>query len=148
MPQTWTQEDFNELDWCNSEIHAIEFCGTTERAGSIRFDIDYVLEWDKPQPESPCYRVASADLVFLDVRDLRISIDFSKMFDGSSNQPSRPIRIQGIERESWARDDQLFAWQIAFYDMEGSICFESKGFRQTLTSEIVNCHSQIHRGAG
>ena len=148
MSQTWSHDDFNELDWCNSKIHGIAFGCAAEKTGSVSFDIDYVLAWDKPQPDSPNYRVASASLVFRDVSNLQISINCLKMHDGSKNQPSHPIRISSIDRKSCPPDDTMNSWLISFYDMEGDIRFESTGFQQTLTSEIVNCHSKINRIAG
>ena len=121
--QSWTENDFDILDWCQSTIHRFDIVRDDLKANpSLVLDIDYVLSWDKPQPNSPHYRVAAADLSFHNVTDFQISMPESIL--GALH----PIRIDYI-----AKVDET-SWKIAFYDVAGEICFCSQGFTQTLTS--------------
>ena len=125
VTKTWTEDDLTALNWCQSLLHGIQFARESGGANSVVFDVDYVLQWDKPQPDSPNYRVASANLAFREVLGLRISIDLSNKLN------ALPITIDYIERREGN------SWRIGFYNASGAIEFSSPGFQQTLTSCLL-----------
>jgi len=112
--QLWTDADFEQMDWHDCSIYKIRL---TE---DLELDIDYILQWNKPDLESLPFTfwVAPATLVFKSVQEL--TFDFDIGFENA-------FGIEGIEKEAANR------WTII--TRKGDIQFNSKGYEQYIRQE-------------
>jgi len=112
--QVWTDADFEQMGWHDSNIYKIRL---TE---DLELDIDYILQWNKPDLEGLPFTfwVAPATLVFKSVQDL--IFDFDIGFENT-------FEIEDIEKEDGNR------WTII--TQQGDIQFKSKGYEQYIRQE-------------
>lgn len=110
----WTDADFEQMGWHDSNIYKIRL---TE---DLELDIDYILKWNKPDLEGLPFTfwIAPATLVFNSVQGL--TFDFDIGFEDS-------FEIQDIEKEDGNR------WTII--TQQGDIQFNSKGYEQYIRQE-------------
>ncbi|MCH2379143.1 MAG: hypothetical protein MK236_06955, partial [Pedosphaera sp.] len=67
----WSTDDFDEMYWHDSTIHALGFTSKTD----LSFDIDYICHAEENGPQEPfSLWVAPATLTFHNVDDLQIAI--------------------------------------------------------------------------
>jgi hypothetical protein len=73
----WTDDDFDQMGWHDSTVHAIEFEPANDHAGSIHLDIDYIFEWVHPSEPGGAFTfwVAPATLVFPMAWDVIVRIE-------------------------------------------------------------------------
>jgi hypothetical protein len=121
---TWTETDFSRMGWHDCHIHAIAF---VPDQFEFVLDIDYIFQWVNPQPGEACFKfwVAPATLVFENV----CNIVFDLKTDGGvevesliREAPQRPHNAEHIGRE--------LEWRWIFECQEGSISFQSVGYKQ------------------
>jgi hypothetical protein len=145
----WTVEDFDRLSWHDNQVYAWRIRSADPDAGDWRsdliLDIDHIVEWVCGADRRPKFRVAPADLVFHDVTDLKIAIDWG----GSGFQTGLSyVSIAGIERSAIADqkvclDRPYYRWRIALnWPRGGEISFGASGFTQTLRADPVLCDEQ------
>jgi len=139
-----TEADFERLSWHDCTIWAIEFrAGDPDRGdwtSEIALDIDFLVEWICGAEGNARFRVAPATLVFHEVTDPRIAIDWGST--GFQNA-LHPVSIHVIERERVQNqkvclDRPYYAWRILINWPEGgAISFGAVGFTQTLRAEAI-----------
>lgn len=102
------------------------------------FDIDHIVEWIRGTDGRFSFRVAPATLVFHDVTDLSIAIDYG---GGDYPQTLNELSIASIAREpirhaGAAVDLPYYRWTIALnLTTDGEIAFGASGYTQTLRAE-------------
>jgi hypothetical protein len=117
--------------------------GTAE----VEFDIDYIMEWIRPEDREFRFRVAPATLTFHNVIELRMVIDFAAPGAGMT-----PMSIDGIRRELLRTlpGQDFFRWTIPINWPDGEITFKSSGFTQVLRGDPIEQDVQglrvEHRG--
>ena len=95
---TWTENDFDRLSWHDHCVHALALREGEDGTGALVLDLDFIVEWLKPNPTSPNptrfrYLIAPATLTFRRVSDLKLSVDYASCGMG-------PFSIDGIERQA------------------------------------------------
>jgi len=138
-----TTDRFEDLNWHDNAIHAFRITeGDDGCSGQLTLDIDYILEWISPTDQDGRFSfvVSPADLVFLQVTDLVISIDYA-----SCSASLQPMTIGEIRREvvTYPNGYSSFSWNIELNWPEDSfISFHSPGMSQVLKGESVRSTSQ------
>jgi hypothetical protein len=128
--------------WHDNLIRGLAFAVGDPEAGDWRcdlvLDIEHIVEWLCDQAGGARFRVAPATLVFHDVSDLAIALDFA---DGSHPQTLNELSIAAVSCEPlldhpMARAGPYFRWRIALnLPPHGEIAFGASGFTQTLRDE-------------
>ncbi|GHO48403.1 hypothetical protein KSX_65660 [Ktedonospora formicarum] len=117
----WTQDDFEDMGWHDSTIHAMAFLLNEWDLG---FDIDYLLQWIPPTPPeiSFSFWVAPATLVFHDVSEVKC--DFSWPC-------ATHLTLQGIDRSDERQTPSgLSEWLWTLDGNEGTMHFFATGYTQ------------------
>ena len=124
--KSWTTEDFDEMSWHDNYVHALRIVEGQHGHGSLELDLDYILEWRRDESKGFQFLIARAELVFEDVFNLSISINFA-----SATAAIGPFSIDGVRRESEKRERYTASvWTIPVNFPHGEIKFESSGFTQ------------------
>ena len=129
----YTEADFESMEWHDCHIHAMAFELLPNNPGRLLLDIDYLVEWQLPDPASRqlAFMISPATLVFDQAWDLVTNIDMS----GWAFQ----LPILEVERDG--PDERGFStWKLAGDTFELSI--SSRGFTQYLRREPVFCDGQ------
>lgn len=138
-----TTDQFDGLSWHDNAIHAFRIAeGDDGCSGQLTLDIDHILEWVAPTDRNKNFSfvVSPADLIFLQVTNLVISIDYV-----SSSAALQPMTISEIHREIVTHPNGYseFAWNIELNWPAGSfISFCSPRMSQVLKGECVRSTSQ------
>jgi hypothetical protein len=129
----YTEADFESMGWHDCHIHAIAVETLPNNPGRLLLDIDYLVEWLRPDPASSglAFMVSPATLVFDQAWDLVTNIDMS----GWAFQ----LPILEVERDG-PDERGLSTWRLAGDQFELSI--SSRGFTQYLRREPVFCDGQ------
>jgi hypothetical protein len=141
--EVMTSDRFEDLSWHDNAIHAFRITeGDDGCSGNLILDIDYILEWIPPSAQAGNFSfvVSPADLVFLQVTYLVISIDYA-----SSSSALQPMTIDEISREvvTYPNGYSEFAWKIELNWPEKSfISFRSPRMSQALRGASVRSTSQ------
>lgn len=116
----WTDADFDDMGWHDSRLYSLSF---PDENFEFSLDIDYIFQWVQPTSISFQFWVSPCTLVFENVIDLKIDIDFSN---------SITISIIGIERSSdrMSPNGKAVMWKYAIETDKGILTFLSTGFRQ------------------
>jgi hypothetical protein len=102
------------------------------------FDIDYIVEWICGTDGGVTFRIAPATLVFHDVTDLSIAVDYG---GGGYPQTLNELSIASITREPIRREGAAgplpyYRWTMALnLPTDGEIAFGASGYTQTLRAE-------------
>ncbi|MGZ5475770.1 MAG: hypothetical protein ACXW29_04920 [Thermoanaerobaculia bacterium] len=134
----WTDADFEELSWHDNFIHSIHLDAHAFES-RLRLEIDHIIQWVSPAPDSYAFWVAPASLVFENVTDLKIDIEF----DQSGYQVViHQVSIHGITRapvpvQKICFDRPYYIWTIETNWPAGEITFGASGFVQTLHAQPV-----------
>lgn len=136
-------DDFDGYLWHDNAIHGLRIVeGADGCSGELVLDIDFIVEWLPPQGEDKVFRfrIAPADLVFHEVTDLVVSIDYA-----SSTAALTPMAIHEIQRQFVTHPTgySFFAWKIEInWPRNGFIAFRSSGYTQLLRAEPVIANTQ------
>lgn len=129
----WTQDDFDSMSWHDNHVHGLRIAAGAHGAGEVELDIDYILEWLKPADGSYRFRIAPAKLRFLDVTNLRITVDYAVV-----SAAIGPFSLSGIERTYQQRKRYVaVCWKLLANFPPGEITLEAPGFEQTLVGPDV-----------
>lgn len=113
----WTHKDYDNMGWHDSHIYKIRL---TE---DLELDIDYILQWNKPDIEGLPFTfwVAPATLVFKRIKNLTLEFDiaFEQAFE-----------IDDIER---TKDENKNQWAII--TQNGDIQFTCDGYEQFIRQD-------------
>lgn len=135
----WTHIDFDELSWHDNAIHGIHII-SEQFDGKLMLDIDYITQWLCGTDKQVRFLIAPATLLFEDVTDLAIHVNYG---DGDHRLSIRIMSIHEIRRERIQNqkiclDRPYYHWAIEINDPPGGqICFGSTGFTQTLRSQPI-----------
>lgn len=138
-----TTDQFEDLCWHDNAIHAFRIAeGDDGCSGQLTLDIDHILEWISPTDQDGrfSFLVSPADLIFLQVTDLVISIDYASCFASL-----QPMTVDEIRREviTYPNGYSSFSWKIELNGPEnGFISFHSPGMSQVLKSKTVRSSAQ------
>jgi len=134
---------FEDLGWHDNAIHALRIAeGDDGCSGQLTLDIDYILEWISPlgQDRRFSFVVSPADLIFVQVTDLVISINYA-----SCSAALQPMTIDVIRREviNYPNGYSSFSWKIELNGPANSfISFHSPSMSQVLKGESVRSTAQ------
>ena len=144
MQQQVSDADFARLSWHDDTVYGLRFAVGDIHRGDWRselvLDLDHIVEWLCGSDRSVRFRVAPATLVFHDMTDLRIALDWGE--SGHRTALSEP-QIDAITRAPVAGqkiclDRPYYRWRIAFnWPHGGEVAFGASGFTQTLRAEPV-----------
>lgn len=128
----WTHEQFSEMSWHDNHVHAFRIVEGPHGAGKLILDLDYILEWIC-ESNGYKFKIIPVDLTFLDVSELRLSLDYA-----TPTAALGPFSIHSIERVSEPRTHYVAElWKIAINWPKGEIMFEAKGYEQHATGPVV-----------
>ena len=139
-----TDADFDRLSWHDNVIHGFRISLPEPELGDWRsdliLDIDYIVEWLCGDPQDVRFRVAPADLVFHDVGDLKIGLEYpSGMLSEISintihRMPAKPAHDRG---------PPSYDWRIEVHaPPRAALSFRASGFTQTLRGEPLTLPQQ------
>ena len=113
----WTETDFQNMGWHDSHIYK------TRLNVDLEFDIDYILQWNKPEVEGLPFSfwLAPSTLVFREIKNLQYEIDTAF---------NEAIEIEGIELTNVENEKH---WTIVTH--QGNLEFISEGFTQYIRQE-------------
>ena len=113
----WTDKDFENMGWHDSYIYKVRL---TE---DLELDIDYILQWNKPDLEGLPFTfwVAPATLVFKRIKNL--TLEFDTVFEDG-------FEIEDIERPTIENKNQ---WTII--TRQGDLQFTCDGFEQFIRQD-------------
>lgn len=128
-------DGFEHLSWHDCSLHGIALRIGDPAAGDwtaeLVLDLDYITDSVRG-PGGTQFMLAPATLVFHDVRDAKISIDWG-------NTMLHPVAIDGIEREL-DEGGQYYLWRIKLnWPTGGEITFGATRFTQTIRGKPVVC---------
>ncbi|HUS52560.1 MAG TPA: hypothetical protein VMY41_00945 [Thermohalobaculum sp.] len=135
----------NAPSWHDNLIYGIHLQSADPDRGIWRsnlvLDIDHIVEWICGEDRQVSFLVAPATLVFHDVTDLRIDVDFGADGSGGQRININELSIAQIVRDPVERLAAVgapphYAWRIELNLPQGSkIGFGASGYTQTLRSE-------------
>jgi hypothetical protein len=141
----WTDADFDHLSWHDNFIHSIHF-DAHDFQSELRLEIDHIVQWVKPTPDSFAFWIAPASLVFDNVTDLKIDIEFVK---SGYQAVIHQVSIHVIERvpvplQKICRDRAYYVWTIETNWPAGEISFGASSFIQTTHAQpVLTEHQQL-----
>jgi hypothetical protein len=130
----WTDADYHNLGWHDNRVHSFVIHASECHYGCLELDIDYILEWLRTDGPEFNYKVAPATLIFVEVVDLKVSLDYETL-----TAEVVPFSIDTIARESFTfpNGKPSFRWSIEIAWPQGTISFISTGFTMTLRSTPI-----------
>ena len=136
----WTDRQFDEMSWHDNHVHALRIVEGAYGAGELVLDLDYIVEW-LCDAGGCSFRIVPAALRFLEVTNLRLSLDYA-----SASAAMGPFSIRAIERRDEPRERYVAqVWKIAINWPKGEIEFEAQGFVQRATGAPVVSTAQCLR---
>lgn len=137
MHRVWKTADFEAMSWHDNNVHALRIEAGGWGAGTLTLDIDYIEEWLKVDGQVR-FKLVPAKLSFMDMRDLRLSLDYKSVSAGIC-----PFSIHAIERRYEKRERYTtHLWTIRINWPKGEMSFEASGFEQTAIGDPVVCEGQ------
>jgi hypothetical protein len=136
-------DNFSSFSWHDNAIHSIRIVeGTDGCSGDLILDIDFIVEWLPPEEGDNAFRfrIAPADLVFHDVTELVISVDYA-----SSTAALQPMSIHEIHRKvvTYPNGHSSFAWKVEInWPRNSFISFRSDGFTQLSRTQPIKSGAQ------
>ncbi|MBS1665194.1 MAG: hypothetical protein JST68_29380 [Bacteroidetes bacterium] len=131
----WNDSDFNAMSWHDCKIYAIAF---DSEKFELAFDIDYIIEWIKPNSKNAGYKfsIVPSTLVFGNVHSIEIGSDTIDLIILSVNR-------EGLGKP--ANGDLInvsleYKWTIE--TTSGEISFTSIGYQQFARMEPVLVSTQ------
>lgn len=146
---TYTEADFDQISWHDCHVYGIQLRtgdpASNDWTSDLVFDIDFIVDWICKVGGGAQFRVAPAALVFHEVSDLRIAVDW-----GASDYRAvlHPASMNAIEREPVVErkvplDRPYHRWRMSFnWPQGGEITFGAAGFTQMLRAEPVLSDTQ------
>ena len=140
-------DGFDHLSWHDCSLHGIALRIGDPAAGDwtaeLVLDLDYITESVRG-PGGTQFMLAPATLVFHEVRDAKINIDWG-------NQMLHPVAIDGIEREP-DESGQYYLWRVKLnWPTNGEITFGATRFTHWMSSlaakKACRCLDATTRGS-
>lgn len=136
MKNIWTEEDFEEMGWHDSYLHAISF---PSEDLELSLDIDYLFQWILDEKSSLySFWVSPCTLTFASTLNLEVSLDFKN---------STGIYINDICRTNprVSANGNVTLWNFEIVTDKGVVKFESSGYRQIVKKQPIFSQSQVLR---
>ena len=144
MAHNLTEKDFETTSWHDNIVYGLRFdVGDSFRndwRSDLVLDIDHIVEWICGTAGGAQFRVAPASLIFHDVTDLKLAVDFG---DSGHRTAMNELSIDAITREriedqKICLDRPYYRWRIAFnLPRGGEIGFGASGFSMELRADPV-----------
>ncbi|NHQ86130.1 hypothetical protein HA050_08365 [Iodobacter sp. HSC-16F04] len=131
--------DFENIQWHDNAIHGFRIL-EGESGAELVLDIDFITEWLPPTKGAFGFKVSPSDLVFHDVSDLVVSINYA-----AASAAVQPMTIHEIHREvvTYPNGYSSFAWRIELnWPPNSFLTFCSCGFTQYQRMEPVTTDAQ------
>ena len=129
----WTEKDFETMGWHDCRIYSISL---PNEKYELIFNIDYIFSWEKFSEVDSKYLVSPCKLVFFNVFNLKLSVDFENSLKTFITDLTR-------ENKRLSPNGKLIIWDyIIELDNGGLITFSSTGFKQIVKSEPVLIETQ------
>ncbi|MBB1519902.1 hypothetical protein [Aquipseudomonas guryensis] len=145
----FSTEDFGKIQWHDNAIHAFRIL-EGDVCGELIFDIDFIAEWLPPTNEKYNFKVAPSNLIFHEVSDLVISINYAE-----ASAAVQPMAIHEIQQEpiTYPNGYSTFRWKINLnWPPNSFFSFCSPGFNQSQRMEPIITEAQYlspsERGVG
>lgn len=137
--ETWTELEFNEMSWHDNHVHGMSLSEGEHGSGTVTFDIDYIVEWIKQESGDIGFRIAPASLIFHEVTNLEIHVDYSKL-----SAALVPFSLDSITRTEEKRARYTATvWKLKLNWPEGFISFEASGYLQVLRMDPIVTTQQL-----
>jgi len=125
----WSEEDFSEMNWSGSRVHALGTALRRAESGVIRdllFDIDYVFHAGMPLvPARRAYWVAPATLVFEHASEVELYLrSYEGDFTLGGIGRCRSISVSNGDRESG------WLWLVSGQGYHSNARFHALGYKQ------------------
>ena len=130
----WTEKDFEQMGWHDATVHA--FAYEPDRAEFV-LDLDYILEWVRPDATHFTFWSAPATLVFKDVAELAIELSPFPGFELSDINRDDP---QSADAPDQLLESLHWRWTLGFFD--GRITFRAAGYTQYIRRTPIANTSQ------
>jgi hypothetical protein len=144
---SWTEKQFDELSWHDNHVHSLEISAGYQGVGTLLLRLGYIVERMPPAllDGASSLRIAPATLVFHDVSDLKVDLDYAK-----ADAALAPFSIGDITRQTHEQASGVpwWRWKIAIDQPKGAISFLARGFTQTLTGAPITSREQTLAGRG
>ena len=135
---TWSTAQFDEMSWHDNHVHALRVVQGEYGPGKLVLDLDYILEWVACEGGRPQFRILPARLMFLEVYDLRVRLDYA-----TPTAALAPFSIHAIERQTQVREHhEVEVWTIRLSWPDGEISFVADGFEQRGVAPPILCEEQ------
>ena len=143
--------DFDPTRWHDNTLYGLGFeIGDPARddwRSDLLLDIDHIVEWVRAAEQRMRFRVAPADLIFHDVTDLALAVDWG---DSGCQTALNPASIDRITRERQAPEAQkicldrpYYCWHVLLnWPRGGRIAFGASGFTLALRAAARLCDEQ------
>jgi hypothetical protein len=121
MKSTWTNDDIDNMGFHDCRLYSVSFPGDTLK---LKMDIDYIFDWilnnDRHKYDNTySFMVAPCILVFDDVIDLKINLDFKNNVG---------IDILSLEQTYIKSTNKIKSYKYEIETDLGDIEFVSSGF--------------------
>jgi hypothetical protein len=137
--KTWTDSEYEDMCWHDNNVYGIQIKEGEFGTGTLVLELDYILEWLKPNETEFKFRIAPAQLSFIDVFDLKLELDYE-----TPTAAITPFCISEISRENiGVSGSKYYKWTIGINWPDGAISFKASGFRQILTGAVIETDKQI-----
>src|SRR5262245_11545776 len=121
----WTDAQFDEMSWHDNYVHGLRIVEGVHGTGELILDIDYIVEWIAVQ-DTFQLRIVPATLRFLEVCDLRLSLDYV-----TPSAAFTPFSLHAIERRFEQRERSTAQlWELRINWPDGEITFQAAGYEQ------------------
>ena len=137
IARRWTTEQFDSMSWHDNHVYALRLEEGEWGSGRLTLDIDYIMEWVKIESKVN-FRVIPARLIFLEVSELRMNLDYS-----AASAAHGPFSIHAITHRSEDRQRYVAQiWNIAINWPKGEFEFMASGFEQIARGNPILCDEQ------
>ena len=132
-------EEFDGFRWHDVPVHGFTVVEGEHVTGELWLDLDLILEWLPPKQGKYRFRMAPAWLIFHDVVDLAVSIDFAAATASMGPFCIHEVSRQGIVLPAGAT---VLRWSIALNWPRGEISFMAEGCTEQLRADAVEVENQ------
>jgi hypothetical protein len=135
----FTKDDFEKISWHDNAIHGFHIL-EGEPSGELVLDIDFITEWLAPVQGAYSFQIAPSDLIFHEVSDLVISVNYA-----AAIAVVQPMIIRAIHREAvtYPNGYSSFTWKIELnWPPNSFFTFQASGFTQMQRMEPIHSGGQ------
>lgn len=135
----WNQDDCEQMDWHNASIYGMIIEQHPDTFSSnLLFDIDYIFQWVHPiPPDEFTFWVAPCTLIFKDVYDLILNIDYR----GSALGKFKIDDLYLVSKIELSNNVFVYEWDIIL--QEGFIHLKSFGLEQIVRKYPMHIRGQV-----